>query len=75
MDAEAKVTLMLLSCVVHLAEHIDTGEPLDLAAATGNLNDPDVLAYLATVDRALLPCRRDNKPPLDFAGLGYGLRL
>ena len=61
------VKLMLASCIVHLIEHIDTGEELDKMAAIGNLSHIDVTEYLGSLDDALLPVRRDGKPPFDLS--------
>ena len=55
-----------LSAVVHLREHIDTGEPLDLVAAKSSLSDPSLRSW---VDESLvlLPVRRDGKHPTEPA--------
>lgn len=52
--------VQLASAVVHLQEHIDTGELLDLTAAEGNLAHPFVEKWLAD-NKIMLPVRRDGR--------------
>lgn len=54
--------IRLASAIVHLLEHIDTGNALDYDAALGVLYSTDV--ERAFDDLALLPLRRDGKDPL-----------
>ena len=54
------IVVQLASAVVHLQEHIDTGELLDLEAAKGNMAHPFVTRWLAN-NKVLLPVRRDGK--------------
>ncbi len=60
------IKLMLVNCIVHLIEHIDTGEQADLIAAMGNLASDDVYEYIERLDPAVLPIRRDGKPPVSI---------
>ena len=56
MDA---TTIQLLNMIVHLVEYIDTGEPLDIAAAKSSLNYPEVAEALEP--GVLLPVTRSGK--------------
>jgi hypothetical protein len=52
-------TIQLASLVVHLTEHIATGEPADLDAARGILESPDVAKILEK--GPLIPLMRNGK--------------
>ena len=51
--------IKLMSLAVHAEEYIETGEPFDVAAIKGLLNDPEVVAKRAELDAmAMLPEKR-----------------
>ncbi len=54
------IIVQLANAVIHLQEHIDTGEPFDLAAADANLSHPLVEDWMAD-NKVLLPQRRDGR--------------
>jgi hypothetical protein len=59
------IEISMASAIVHLLEYIETGHPSDLFAARGALSLPDVEARFNEMQKAaLLPLRRDGKPPL-----------
>jgi len=60
MDDNEMIVVQLASAVIHLQEHIDTGEPLDFAAAESNLAHPLVESWMSE-NKALLPLRRDGR--------------
>ncbi|KKN76141.1 hypothetical protein LCGC14_0373360 [marine sediment metagenome] len=57
---DKRVLVFAMNAIVHLKEYIDSGEPLDLAAANGVLNGPEVRAWIED-NKILLPLRRDGK--------------
>ena len=53
------LTIKLMSAAIHAEEHIETGEPLDLAAFKGIMSDPEIVGARQEMDRlALLPVKR-----------------
>ena len=52
------IMIQLASAVVHLQEHIDTGEGADLSAAQSCLDHPLVQKWMSN-NSVLLPLRRD----------------
>lgn len=55
-----RVLVFAMSAIVHLKEFIDTGEPMDLAAADGIINGPEMRAWIED-NQVMLPLRRDGK--------------
>jgi len=56
------LTIKLVSLAVHAEEYVETGEPMDLFALQGLLNDPEVVAKRAEMDAlALLPVKREDR--------------
>jgi len=60
MNDEEMIIIQLASAVVHLQEHIDTGNPLDFFAAESNLAHPLVETWMSD-NKVLLPVRRDGR--------------
>lgn len=60
---EMRLQIKLASLVVHVQE-LDMATPdaamFDVAAAKSLANDPDVVAWMATVDPVFLPAKRGN---------------
>ncbi len=59
MTDEEMLLMRAMNAVVHLIEHIDTEEPLDLAAAIAMLNDSALTDWIRK-NPVLLPVRRDG---------------
>jgi len=59
MDDNETIVVQLASAVIHLQEHIDTGEPYDFSAAESNLAHPLVEQWMVD-NKVLLPVRRDG---------------
>jgi len=55
-----RAVVFAMCAVVHLKEFIDTGEPMDLDAADGILNGPEMRAWIED-NEIMLPLRRDGK--------------
>lgn len=60
MTNDELLVVQLASAVVHLQEHIDSGEPFDRAAAESCLSHPLVEDWMSH-NKALLPVRRDGR--------------
>ena len=59
-DKDKKLLLLAMNAVAHYQEYVDTGEPMDLAAARASLDYPEMTEWLEEYI-ILLPLRRDNK--------------
>lgn len=65
---DLKLTMLLLSTLVHADEFMDHNPPtshagnIDREAFKAGMNSPDVMALLAEYDKAsMIPVRRDDK--------------
>lgn len=54
------LAVKLGSLAIHIQEGIDTGHPLDVAAAKALVDDPEVIDWLGSFAPGLLPERRDG---------------
>ena len=60
----APATGIKIGCALcHLIEFNDTGEPHDMQAYEGLLNDPEVREWIEN-NQVMLPARRDGKAQL-----------
>lgn len=60
MNDNEMIVVQLASAVIHLQEHINTGEAFDFAAAESNLAHPLVEKWMSD-NKVLLPLRRDGR--------------
>ncbi len=57
------LTIKFACLAAHLKEYIDTDSVIDMAAAQGILNEPEVQEWIKR-NEVMLPVRRDGAPAL-----------